>query len=136
MAKTIFKEIIITLLICIVVILLLAVLFYQYIPTNKIIPSKVTAYKTPENVASEISENDTTSGIVPTNQTFEVTDSDLSLYKKSKSYNPGKVDPFADVAEAAQTSNSTTETQIENTNVDKNTTDNYYQSANIIKGTK
>lgn len=136
MGKTIFKEIVITLLICIVIILLLAVLFYQYIPANKIIPSKVTAYQTPANVASEIGEQNTTTEISATNQTYEITDSDLSVYKQSKSYNPGKVDPFADYS--AQNSNTTENTTgIENTvTTDKNVTDNYYQSSNIIKGTK
>ena len=53
MAKTFFKEFFIILLICVAIILIMAVIFYNYIPTNKIIPAKVTAYKTPENIQAE-----------------------------------------------------------------------------------
>ena len=51
MAKTILKEIFIIFLITLAVGLVLALIFYQYIPTNRIVPSKVTAYATPEEVA-------------------------------------------------------------------------------------
>lgn len=146
MGKSIAKEIIITVLICAVLILLLAIVLYQYIPSNKVVPSKVSAYKTPENVEAEIEINNNTTEYTTTNQTFDVTDSDLSVYKQSKSYNPGKSDPFA--AENTVEQNSTTNTigtTTTNTNTtsngsasttDKNTTDNYYTSANVNKGTK
>ena len=57
MAKTIFKEIFIILLITVAVGLILAIIFYKYMPTNKIIPSKVSAYSTPDEVAKEIAED-------------------------------------------------------------------------------
>lgn len=57
MAKSIFKEILIILLACVAIVLIMAVIFYNYIPTNKVIPAKVTAYQTPENVEAEIVED-------------------------------------------------------------------------------
>ena len=52
--KSIIKEIFIILLTCVAIVLIMAVIFYNYIPTNKVVPTKVTAYKTPENIESEI----------------------------------------------------------------------------------
>ena len=46
MAKTIIREIIITLLLCLAIILILSVLLYGYVPTNKVMPEKVS-YTTP-----------------------------------------------------------------------------------------
>ena len=56
MAKSIFKEILIILLVCVAIVLLMAVIFYNYIPTNKVIPAKVTAYQLPQNVEEIINE--------------------------------------------------------------------------------
>lgn len=91
--KAILKEIIIILLLCLAICLILAVLFYNYIPINKVIPSNVEAYKTSETIKNEISEE-----IVEypkQNIVFEITDSDLTLYKQTQSYEPGKSNPFA-----------------------------------------
>ena len=139
MAKKIIKEVLIILLISVLIGLVLAIIFYNYVPSNKLVPSKVTAYSTPENVQKEIEDNTTEQ----VNKTFEITDSDLSLYKKNKSYNPGKADPFA-TAETTSEANNTTNNSTSNgnsangggDNVDRNTTDNYYNAANISTGTK
>ena len=52
-AKNIIKELIIFLLLVLAIILILGVLLYEYVPTNKIIPEKVS-YTTPENIKSEL----------------------------------------------------------------------------------
>ncbi len=55
MFKSILKEISIILLLCIAIILILAILFYDYIPSNKVVTTKI-AYTTPENVTEQIDE--------------------------------------------------------------------------------
>lgn len=57
MIKTILKETIIILLICIAILLILGVVFYDYNPLNKILPNKV-AYSTPEEIKKEIQEEE------------------------------------------------------------------------------
>ena len=94
MAKTFFKEFFIILLICVAIILIMAVIFYNYIPTNKIIPAKVTAYKTPENLQTEITE-DTIGSYTTQEKEYTIENSDLSKYQVTQSYNPGKPDPFS-----------------------------------------
>ncbi len=145
MAKGIFKQVIITLLIIVAVALILAVIFYNYIPTNKVIPAKVSEYKTPESIESEIKDSATEQEFTSENQLLEITDSDLNMYKSSMSYNPGKSDPFAQYTEESSSSNtvegsttasSTSASQSQTTSVDKNTTDNYYQAAGVNAGGK
>ena len=57
MAKSILKEVLIILLACVAIVLIMAVIFYNYMPSNKIVPAKVTAYETPANVEAEITED-------------------------------------------------------------------------------
>lgn len=92
MAKSIIKEIIIMLLLCVAILLILGIMFYNYIPTNKVVPAKAT-YETPENVKEEINEEITE--LEKTEISYEITDSDLNIYKQSKSYKAGKKDPFS-----------------------------------------
>ena len=87
MVKSIIKEIIIMLLLCVAILLILGVLFYDYIPSNKVVPGKI-AYSTPENIQEEVNEE-----VIEANKTkitYEVTDADLNIYKQSNSYVPGK----------------------------------------------
>lgn len=92
MLKSVIKEIFIILLLGIAILLILGILFYEYIPINKTVPAK-EAYVTPESVKKEIGEN--VSETEKVEVTYEVTDSDLDLYKQSGSYKEGKANPFA-----------------------------------------
>ena len=56
MIKSIIKEIIIVLLLLVAVVLALGVLFYDYIPMNKIVPS-VASYTTSEEIKKELYKN-------------------------------------------------------------------------------
>lgn len=103
MVKSIIKEIIIMLLLCVAILLILGVLFYDYIPSNKVVPSKI-AYSTPENIQEEVNQE-----VIEANKTkitYEVTDADLNIYKQSNSYVPGKRDPFS--MESTQVQDNTT----------------------------
>lgn len=135
MFKSAIKEISIMLLFCIAMLLVLGIIFYNYIPSNKLVPNKVTAYTTPEEVAEEIEESITD---YTGEKVYEITSSDLNLYKQKKSYNPGKADPFAVYTEQTNSTgdNSTTQAPIDNTVKDENTTDNFYENQGTGKGTK
>ena len=96
MIKNIFKEIFVTILLLAIMLLLLGIVFYDSIPSKKIIP-EVAIYETPQNIKDEITS---TSNVGFQNEilTYELTDSDLKLYKKVNIYNPGKDNPFVDSA--------------------------------------
>lgn len=142
MAKTIMKQVIITLLTCTAVGLVFLVIIYQgVLQQNRVIPAKVTPYTTPANVTAEIAEDVTEQEFEAKNEVYEITDVDLDKYKRTQSYNPGKSDPFA-----AYTTNSVSSNEVSENNggqvstqtntVDTNTTNNYYTAANINKDTK
>lgn len=120
MVKSVIKEITIMLLLCIAIVLILGILFYDYIPTNKVVPKK-EAYTTPENVKEEIEERITE--LEKTEISYEITGSDLNLYKQSASYKPGKANPFALVDHNQVVTNNTTNTgnQTNTNNTNQNT---------------
>lgn len=90
--KTFFKELFITLLLLAVVILILTVLFYDSIPVNKAVPSKVT-YTLPTDLKAELDATvEDTQEII---RTYRVTGDDINDSKRDNSYNPGKIDPFS-----------------------------------------
>ena len=143
MIKTIFKETCIILLLCIAIALVLGIVFYDYIPANKVIPTK-EAYFTPNEVKEEIDEQ--ISEVKKTEISYEITDADLNIYKQSSSYKPGKKDPFAlsksESPSSNPTGNNTTNNSANNSSsrnentsntsdVDKNSTGTFFNDTGI-----
>ena len=86
MAKTIMKQVIITLLTCTAVGLVFLVIIYQgVLQQNRVIPAKVTPYTTPANVTAEIAEDVTEQEFEAKNEVYERTDVDLDKYKRTQS---------------------------------------------------
>lgn len=120
MLKSVIKEIFIILLLSIAILLILGILFYEYIPINKVVPEK-EAYTTPEEVKNEINEAITESEKIEV--TYEVTDADLNIYKQSGSYSEGKVNPFA-LESTTEENNTNEENGVKDTNTDNNNNNN------------
>lgn len=115
MTKTIIREIIIMLLLCLAIIVVLGLLLYDYVPMSKVVPEPVS-YVTPENVKQELQE----SGEVDESQvimTYEVDATDLKNYQNVKNYNPGKVNPFSsyDTSNNRNTTTTTTTSGVSGT---------------------
>lgn len=139
MLKSAIKEIFIILLLSVAIILILGIILYDYIPINTEIPT-AEAYVTPNNVQQEmeeeiIQENDVT--VI----TYEVTDSDLNVYRQTGSYVEGKANPFV-LDDTTNTNtgtntnentseNTNTNENIENTNVDQNSTGTFFNDEGI-----
>lgn len=99
MIKSIIKEIFIMLLLCAAVVLILAVVFYEYNPINKEIPTTLK-YEMPSELAN-VKEELNKELITKEEQiikTYEITESELKLYTKVN-YDKGKADPFAKYSE-------------------------------------
>ena len=103
--KNIIKEIIIFLLLTLAIILVLGVVLYQYVPTNKIIPETVS-YTTPEKVKAELQtdENVDTSEVVVT---YQIDSTDLSNYQRINEYVSGRNTPFASTGTQSTTGGTT-----------------------------
>lgn len=133
--KSILKEMFIMLLLILAICLVFGVIFYDYIPTNKVVPSTVEAYKTSNTVKDEISQE-----IVDypkQNITLEITESDLTVYKQDHSYDSGKANPFAAVSSEA-TGNTTDKPAVNtsggsSTNSNPDSTDHFFNDNGGIK---
>ena len=134
MLKSVAKEIFIILLLSLAIVLILGILFYDYIPINKYVPEK-EAYVTPENVKSELEETITETEKVEV--TYEVTDADLNIYKQTGTYTEGKANPFALENETVNNTNGETNAPNENTNdnngptTDPNSTGTFFNEEGI-----
>ena len=139
MVKSALKEIFIILLLSVAILLILGILFYDYIPINKVIPESET-YTTPNNVLEELSESITETEKVEV--TYEVTDADLNIYKQSGSYTEGKANPFLleDTENDVETNTNGNGGTNENTNnnnnnnqstVDENSTGTFFNDEGI-----
>lgn len=129
--KSIFKEICIMILLCVAIVLVLGVIFYDSIPSNKVVPNKLSAYTTPENVQTEINKEIAEMNKVEV--TYEIKGSDLTLYKQTNSYKPGKPDPFS-ASTSTNTSNPNGGSGNKNnvggnaTNTDSNSTGTFFNN--------
>ena len=124
MAKSVFKEIIIFLLLCLAIILLLGILLYEYIPMSKTVPNPVS-YVTPAEVQEELAAMDDINEdqII---MTYEVDSTDLNNYRRVNDYQPGKANPFA----PAQTTTGNNETSGNSNNQNGGQTTNNNNSNN------
>lgn len=108
MAKSIIKEIIIMLLLTLAIIIVLGLVLYEYVPMSKVVPEPVS-YTTPENVKEELIE----AGSIDESEvimTYEVDSTDLSNYRRTSNYNPGKANPFSSYKNEEDNTTNTTST--------------------------
>ena len=93
MAKTIIRETIIILLLCLAIILVLGVVLYNYVPSNKIVPQEVSYTQTEEvKKAIQESADAENSQII---LTYKIDETDLDNYEKQVDYSSGKANPFS-----------------------------------------
>lgn len=114
MAKNIIKEIIIMLLLILAIILILGVLLYEYVPINKMIPEELS-YTTPEKIQDELNTDssvDDTQVII----TYQIDSTDLSNYKTTQDYVPGKKNPFSSLTTQEAANNNEGENNTQSTN--------------------
>ena len=111
MVKSVFKELVIVLLLCLAIVLILGILFYEYIPIGKEIPEQIN-YSTSETVTKQIEEADELEKKKKKNSTAteDIKSDDLNNYRRTQDYVPGKANPFAayDTSSGSTTNGSST----------------------------
>ena len=120
MVKSVFKEIIIILLLIIALILLLGILFYDFMPTSKIVPTKVEEHALSEETQAEIEKELSNIKSDEIIKTYTIDSADLDVYEKAKQYNKGKVNPF----ENYQTNTQENNDESPSSNTNKNNSNN------------
>lgn len=116
------KEIIIMLLICLVLMLLFAILFYEYIPSRKVV-AEITTYQANDETQQLLSDTIDSQKNEKPIYTYEVTSSELKGFEKKNEYVPGKSNPFASVSEGTKDPNTIKNNSTTN-NSNNNTTNN------------
>lgn len=123
MVKSVFKEIAIVLLLIVIVILLFGILFYNYIPSTKTIPSKVQEYALEDTVKQELDKELNNLNSEEIVKTYRLDSTDIEHYEKTNEYNKGKVNPFDEYSTGTNNTTGENNTNTEN-NSGNNTTNN------------
>lgn len=116
MIKSIIKEIFITILLLIAIFLVLSVVFYNYRPSTKKIPTEVAEYKMPEEMVTEL--GNTVDDIKEQNivTTYTIDSKDLKADKIKDKYETGKVNPFSNIQTPSNNEGNTNSNNTGNTN--------------------
>ena len=128
LSKELLKDIGISVLIVIAIILIIMIIFYNKISIGKVIP-KAEEYTLSEELENELEQESTdeNSEII---KTYELEASDLKKYEKSNEYNKGKQNPFAAESSTNNENNNTTTNSItteENTAQNETSSTNFYE---------
>lgn len=125
MTKKIIKELIILLLISLAILLILGIVLYDYLPNNKVIPEVEEYQKSAEmqEALTSAKAEESTKVVL----TYEITNSDLNMYEKTKEYVAGKSNPFEEYTEETNESTNGNTTTSESSST---TSSNSSSSAN------
>lgn len=107
MFKSIIKEIFIIILLIIAIGIVLGIMFYDYIPNSKKVPSTVTPYVLSEEMTNELEETIEASKSQNIISTYKVDASDLKRYEKTNDYDKGRVNPFGAIDSEQNNNNNT-----------------------------
>lgn len=105
--KTALKEILIICLLCIVIILVLGVLFYDYMPNKINLPAQIS-YKPDKKIEGQIEEIESSTNNASIIKSYRMDQSDIDMYESQNIYVKGKSDPFSEYKEETPDTNTTT----------------------------
>ena len=129
MTKTI-KEIIILLLICLILMLLFAIILYDYIPNRKAV-KQVADYTASEEI-QVLLDDDIDSDDKEVVKTYQVTAGDLTNYSIRKEYVKGKDNPFASIEAHENEVNNNKKKSSGNSTASNDTTDDDVEDENEV----
>ena len=89
------REIFIYILLIALIVLIFGIIFYEQLPSNKIVPGKVE-YTVPEKLEEELEQTLESEEEQEVLVTYTIEEDDLDKYEANDQYNPGKVDPISD----------------------------------------
>jgi ABC-type multidrug transport system fused ATPase/permease subunit len=111
MLKSIAKEVGIVILLITTIILVIGIVFYDYIPKNKSIPIKRQAYEFSEDIKSELQENvEEGENVIIT---YYLDETDLDAYESKNDYDKGNPNPFS-------LTSTESSTEVTNNNINSN----------------
>lgn len=135
--KALSKELFIMALLLMVVVFMVGLIFYQYMPNNKTVPEPVSyrADSSTTSILQEIASTSTDDGSNSTGseaqsiiKSYSIGSQELSTAASKQSFTSGKTDPFAEYVEP--TASNTTNTTGTNTTTITNTTQGTTSNSN------
>lgn len=127
MIKAVFKEVLIGIGLCLIIVLVMGIVFYGYFPTSKATP-QVSKYERPESLQEELSlstEIDNTKTII----TYDIGQRELNGYRMTDKLKQGKANPFA-ISAAGSTSTGSGSDNSSGNNSSDNTNNNNTSNSN------
>lgn len=114
--KNIIKEVFIFMLLTILILLVLAIALYDFIPSNVTVPEAIEYSASPETISvkqeiaytngGDITPDDSNGQSSPTSlKSYSIQASDLTIYGQKNLYNSGNSNPFDDYATEENTTN-------------------------------
>lgn len=127
MVKSVIKEIFIIILLILAILLVLGVMFYDYRPSTKTIPTAVAEYRLSADIQEELDETIKASEVQNIIKTYYIDASDLKVYQQSKAYEKGKPNPFEKVTSQSVDTNTSSKGTEKNKNTSSGSSGNTTQ---------
>lgn len=119
------KDLFISILIVICIVLVTSIIFYNKISISKVIPES-QEYALPTEMKEDLSESYTEEATEVVT-TYYIDSADLKKYEKTKEYDKGKKNPFAVESDSLETGNTANTNNIDSNNSTSSTHKNFYE---------
>ena len=144
--KSLSKELFIMALLMMIVVFMIGIIFYEYMPNNKTVPEPIT-YSTAstttavlQEIAATASDSSSSSDSIETQsiiKSYSIGTKELSTAASKQSYTSGKTDPFAEYTGTTSTTNgnttdtnTTTTTTTQGNSSNSSSTGTFFESSN------
>ncbi|MBO5397442.1 MAG: hypothetical protein J6A36_00685 [Clostridia bacterium] len=144
--KSLSKELFIMALLIMIVVFMVGIIFYEYMPNNKTVPEPIT-YSTAstttavlQEIAATASDTSSSSDSIETQsiiKSYSIGSKELSTAASKQSYTSGKTDPFAEYTGTTSTTNgnttdtnTTTTTTTQGNSSNSSSTGTFFESSN------
>lgn len=144
--KSLSKELFIMALLIMIVVFMVGIIFYEYMPNNKTVPEPIT-YSTAstttavlQEIAATASDTSSSSDSIETQsiiKSYSIGTKELSTAASKQSYTSGKTDPFAEYTGTTSTTNgnttdtnTTTTTTTQGNSSNSSSTGTFFESSN------
>ena len=144
--KSLSKELFIMALLIMIVVFMVGIIFYEYMPNNKTVPEPIT-YSTAstttavlQEIAATASDSSSSSDSIETRsiiKSYSIGTKELSTAASKQSYTSGKTDPFAEYTGTTSTTNgnttdtnTTTTTTTQGNSSNSSSTGTFFESSN------
>ena len=123
------KDVVISILIVICIILIISIIFYNKLSFNKVIP-EAEEYALPDEMLEDLNSS-YTEDATQIVTTYYIDAADLKKYERTKEYNKGKQNPFAEESIAVEGESTLGDSTNDSTSTKTSENTNFYEDKGI-----